>query len=106
MVGIVDVGGPVFGHQVNHQECLGREEENGEEEKGRAPDTTGEGQARMVIDAMVPELGPTKEHNEAPEGIEDREEEKANRFRPIEGSTEHVHHLPGAMEISASESDP
>jgi hypothetical protein len=56
--------------------------------------------------AVIPKSGPAVKSDETPEGIEKRDEHKANSFAAIELGSEHVHHVPAPMKVCQAKDKP
>lgn len=60
----------------------------------------------MGLNAAIPKSGPAKKDDKAPEGIKYGKKEKADRLAPVDGSTEHEHHFPSAVQVDDGKKEP
>ena len=56
--------------------------------------------------AVVPKSGPAVKSDETPEGIEKRNEHKANSFAAIQWGSEHGHHFPAPVKVCQAKDKP
>ncbi len=100
------IGGPLTGIKVHDEQGLSDEEKDGEEEEGWPPNAAGERKSGVALHALIPEAGPTKEDDEAPKGVKNRDEEEADSLSPGKRGSEHPHHVPGAVKVDYGKRDP
>ena len=96
----------VPGDELHQEKALADEKDDGKEKKERFPDSGSQRKTGVVSLAVVPQSGPAVEGDEAPEGIEERQDHEADRFGPIERGSEHLHHVPGAVKVRQAEDEP
>lgn len=106
VVGICEVGGPVLGDEVHQDQALANEKDNREKEEEGLPNGGGQREAGMGSLAVIPKFGPAVKSDETPEGIEKRNEHKANSFTAIELGSEHVHHVPAPVQVCQAKDKP